>query len=69
MSVSKSSIWAINVTVRTTFVLDLNENDRDALHILLDQPTAVAQAAAPNDPREQARIIDLLAELKAQLSD
>ncbi|GLX13655.1 hypothetical protein Pstr01_18940 [Pseudomonas straminea] len=55
------------MTVRTTFALDLNENDRDALRTLLEQPEAVAKAAAPADPREQARIIDLLVEIKAQL--
>ncbi|WP_312246993.1 hypothetical protein [Stutzerimonas nitrititolerans] len=56
------------MTTRTAFALDLNENDRDALRTLLDHPVAVAKAAAPSDPREQARIIDLLAEIKAQLS-
>jgi hypothetical protein len=55
------------MTVRTTFILDLNANDRDALRTLLERAEAVAQAAAPRDPREQARIIDLLAEIKAQL--
>ncbi len=57
------------MTVRTTFALDLNANDLDALRTLLERAEAVAQAAAPRDPREQARIIDLLAEIKAQLSD
>lgn len=57
------------MTTRTAFALDLNENDRDALRTLLDHPVAVAKAAAPSDPREQARIIDLLAEIKAQLPD
>lgn len=57
------------MTVRTTFALDLNQNDRDALRTLLERAEAVAQAAAPRDPREQARIIDLLAEIKAQLPD
>lgn len=57
------------MTVRTTFYLDLNENDRDALRTLLEHPEAVAQAAAPRDPREQARIIDLLVEIRAQLPD
>ncbi|WP_185966335.1 hypothetical protein [Ectopseudomonas mendocina] len=56
------------MTVRTTFSLDLNANDLDALRTLLERAEAVAQAAAPRDPREQARIIDLLAEMKAQLS-
>ncbi len=56
------------MTVRTTFSLDLNANDLDALRTLLERAEAVAQAAAPLDPREQARIIDLLAEMKAQLS-
>lgn len=55
------------MTTRTAFDLDLNENDLDALRTLLDQSVAVAKAAAPSDPREQARIIDLLAEIKAQL--
>lgn len=55
------------MTVRTTFILDLNANDRDALRTLLERAEAVALAAAPRDPREQARIIDLLAEIKAQL--
>lgn len=57
------------MTVRTTFYLDLNENDRDALRTLLERPEAVAQAAAPRDRREQVRIMDLLAEIKAQLHD
>lgn len=57
------------MTVRISFVLDLNENDRDALRTLLNQPIAVAKASAPNDPREQVRIVDLLAELKGQLHD
>lgn len=57
------------MTVRTTFALDLNENDRDALRTLLERAEAVARAAAPRDPREQARIIDLLAEINAQLPD
>lgn len=57
------------MTTRIAFSLDLNENDRDALRTLLDHPEAVAKAAAPSDAREQARIIDLLAEIKAQLSD
>ncbi len=57
------------MTVRTTFSLDLNANDRDALRTLLERAEAVAQAAAPRDPREQARIVDLLAEIKAQLPD
>lgn len=55
------------MTIRTTFTLDLNENDGDALRTLLERAEAVALAAAPHDPREQARIIDLLAEIKAQL--
>lgn len=57
------------MTVRTTFSLDLNANDLDALRTLLERAEAVVQAAAPRDPREQARIIDLLAEIKAQLPD
>jgi len=57
------------MTVRTTFSLDLNANDRDALRTLLERAEAVALAAAPRDPREQARIVDLLAEIKAQLPD
>ncbi|MFI8381995.1 hypothetical protein [Pseudomonas sp. NPDC079086] len=57
------------MTSRTIFALDLNENDRDALRTLLDHPEEVAKAAAPRDPREQARIIDLLVEIKAQLPD
>ncbi|WP_170977503.1 hypothetical protein [Pseudomonas asiatica] len=57
------------MTARTAFALDLNENDRDALRTLLDHPEAVAKAAAPSDPRQQARIIDLLAEMKTQLPD
>lgn len=57
------------MTTRTAFALDLNENDRDALRTLLDHPEAVAKAAAPSDPRQQSRIIDLLAEMKTQLPD
>lgn len=57
------------MTVRITFALDLNENDRDALRTLLERAETAAKAAAPHDPREQARIIDVLAEIKAQLPD
>ncbi len=56
------------MTVRTTFSLDLNANDLDALQTLVDHPKAVAAAATPHDPREQARIIDVLAEIKSQIA-
>lgn len=51
------------MTRRLVLTLDLNENDLDALHSLLNNPTAVAKAVAPLDHREQARIIDVLTEM------
>ena len=51
------------MTRKITLNLDLNENDLDALQALLSSPAAVAKAIAPSDPREQIRIIDVLAEM------
>lgn len=51
------------MTRKITLNLDLNENDLDALQALLSSPTAVAKVIAPGDPREQVRIIDVLAEM------
>lgn len=55
------------MTMRLTLNLDLNANDLEALCSLVDYPKAVAAAAAPHDPREQARIVDVLAEIKSQI--
>lgn len=51
------------MTRRITLSLDLNENDLDALQIMLANPAAIARSVAPNDPREQIRIVDVLAEI------
>jgi hypothetical protein len=51
------------MTCRITLSLDLNENDLDALQIMLANPAAIARSVAPNDPREQIRIADVLAEI------
>lgn len=51
------------MTRRITLSLDLNENDLDALQIMLANPAAIARSVAPNDPREQIRIADVLAEI------
>lgn len=51
------------MTRRITLNLDLNENDLDALQAVLSNPAAVAKAIAPRDPREQIRIVDVLAEM------
>ncbi|EPJ5971192.1 TPA: hypothetical protein ACNIGT_005087 [Pseudomonas aeruginosa] len=56
------------MTMRLTLNLDLNANDLEALCSLVDHPKAVAAAAAPHDPRGQARIIDVLAEIKSQIT-
>jgi hypothetical protein len=57
------------MTRQITLSLDLNENDLDALKAVLDNPEAVARAIAPQDSREQIRIIDVLAEMAAGLLD
>ncbi|HBO1819676.1 hypothetical protein N5I19_04590 [Pseudomonas chengduensis] len=51
------------MTRKITLNLDLNENDLDALQAVLSRPAAVAKAIAPSDPREQVRIVDVLAEM------
>lgn len=51
------------MTRRITLSLDLNENDLDALQIMLANPAAIARSVAPNDLREQIRIVDVLAEI------
>lgn len=51
------------MTRRLVLNLDLNENDFEALSLLLAQPQAVAQLVAPQDAREQARVIDVLCEM------
>ncbi|HIE1164247.1 TPA: hypothetical protein ACXJQ4_002948 [Pseudomonas aeruginosa] len=56
------------MTMRLTLNLDLNTNDLDALRTLVDRSEAVAAAAAPHDPREKARIIDVLAEMKSHIA-
>lgn len=56
------------MTMRLTLNLDLNTNDLDALFTLVDRSEAAAAAAAPHDPREQSRIIDVLAEIKSQIA-
>ncbi|MFU6844180.1 hypothetical protein ACM77K_03620 [Pseudomonas aeruginosa] len=56
------------MTMRLTLNLDLNANDLDALRTLVEHHEAVAATAAPYDPREQARIIDVLIEIKSQLT-
>lgn len=56
------------MTMRLTLNLDLNTNDLDALCRLVDRSEAAAAAAAPHDPREQSRIIDVLAEIKSQIT-
>lgn len=47
--------------------LDLNENDFDALSLLLTKPHAVAQLLAPGDVRQQSRVIDVLTELRGAM--
>lgn len=51
------------MTRHLSFNLDLNENDLDALQSILKNPRKCAAAVAPNDVREQARIVDVLAEI------
>ncbi|SNT03176.1 MULTISPECIES: hypothetical protein [Pseudomonas] len=57
------------MTIQIKLSLDLNANDIDALRTLVDHPEAVAAAAALHDPRLQARIIGVLAEIKSQLTE
>ncbi|WP_449106285.1 hypothetical protein [Pseudomonas mohnii] len=57
------------MTRRITLNLDLNENDLDALRFLLASPVLVAKAVAPDDVREQSRIVDLLAEIAAGVAE
>ncbi|WP_017245124.1 hypothetical protein [Stutzerimonas stutzeri] len=57
------------MTRKITLNLDLNENDLDALQVLLSSPAAVAKAIAPSDLREQIRIIDVLAEMASGVAE
>ncbi|WP_312246351.1 hypothetical protein [Stutzerimonas nitrititolerans] len=57
------------MTRRLVLSLDLNENDLDALHALLDNPAVVAKAVASLDQREQVRIIDVLAQMACSLDE
>lgn len=57
------------MTRRITLNLDLNENDLDALQVVLANPAAIARSVAPNDSREQIRIIDVLAEMAGGLTE
>jgi hypothetical protein len=57
------------MTRRITLSLDLNENDLDALQMVLANPAAIARSVAPNDPREQIRIVDVLAEIAGGVSE
>lgn len=56
------------MTRHITISLDLNENDYDALQRLLNKKSTVAQALAPADYREQARIIDVLNSISGEVS-
>lgn len=57
------------MTRRITLNLDLNENDLDALQVVLANPAIIAKAVAPNDPREQIRIVDVLAEIAGNMAE
>jgi hypothetical protein len=57
------------MTRKITLNLDLNENDLDALQAVLSSPAAVARAIAPSDPREQIRIVDVLAEMAGGVAE
>lgn len=57
------------MTRRITLNLDLNENDLEALMAVLASPAAVAKAVAPSDPREQIRIVDVLAEMAGGVAE
>ncbi|AYW42603.1 TPA: hypothetical protein ACKPYC_001429 [Pseudomonas aeruginosa] len=57
------------MTRRITLNLDLNENDLDALQLVLANPAVIAKAVAPNDPREQIRIVDVLAEMAGGIAE
>ena len=51
------------MTQHLVLSLDLNENDLDALHLLLARPSDVANFLSPQDVRAQARLIDLIGEI------
>ncbi len=57
------------MTRRVVLNLDLNENDFEALSLLLAQPQAVAQLVAPQNAREQARVIDVLCEMAGAIEE
>ncbi|WP_289931052.1 hypothetical protein [Pseudomonas aeruginosa] len=57
------------MTRRIILSLDLNENDLDALQMVLANPAAIARSVAANDPREQIRIVDVLAEMAGGVSE
>lgn len=48
--------------------LYLNENDLEAFQSLLDMRDSVARAVAPTDDREQARIVDVLADISEEVA-
>jgi len=57
------------MTRRLVLNLDLNENDFEALSLLLAQPQAIAQLVAPQDVREQARVFDVLCEMATSVEE
>ncbi|MCO7577808.1 MULTISPECIES: hypothetical protein [Pseudomonas chlororaphis group] len=57
------------MTRRITLNLDLNENDLDALQVVLANPELIAKAVAPNDPREQIRIVNVLVDMAGCMAE
>ncbi|THF32275.1 hypothetical protein E5170_11480 [Pseudomonas atacamensis] len=51
------------MTRRVILELDLNENDFDALTLLVADPQSVARTIAPDDPRVRSRVTDLLVQI------
>ncbi|MCY1298999.1 hypothetical protein D9M68_550490 [compost metagenome] len=52
-------------TQRLRVELDLNLGEQEVLQRILAEPNKIAHALAPNDPREAARIVDVISELAA----